>query len=49
VPNPRRKHDASGTRPDGRPGRSRRDSKWTPGFGASKPSPRHAEHRRLEW
>jgi ATP-dependent RNA helicase RhlE len=43
------KRDASGTRPDGRPGRSRRESKWTGGFGASKPAPRHAEHRRAEW
>ncbi len=49
MPNRQEKNDASGTRPDGRPGRSRRDSKWTPGFGASRPSPRHAEHRRAEW
>jgi hypothetical protein len=45
----RGKYDPSNTRPDGRPGRSRRESKWTPGFGASKPAPRHAEHRRAEW
>ena len=49
VPNRREKNGSSNTRPDGRPGRSRRDSKWTPGFGASRPSPRHAEHRRAEW
>jgi ATP-dependent RNA helicase RhlE len=45
----RGKYDPSNTRPDGRPGRSRRESKWTPGFGASKPAPRHAEQRRAEW
>jgi len=49
MPGHQGKHDASGTRPDGRPGRSRRESKWTPGFGASKPAARHSEHRRAEW
>ena len=49
MPSHQGKRDASGTRPDGRPGRSRRESKWTGGLGASKPSPRHAEHRRAEW
>jgi ATP-dependent RNA helicase RhlE len=49
MPSRRGKYDASGTRPDGRPGRSRRESKWTPGFGAGKASPRHGEHRRAEW
>jgi len=43
------KRDVSGTRPDGRPGRPRRESKWTGGFGGGKPAPRHAEHRRPEW
>ncbi|HEX8042227.1 MAG TPA: helicase-related protein [Candidatus Deferrimicrobium sp.] len=45
----RGKYDPSNTRPDGRPGRSRRESKWTGGFGAGKSAPRHTEHRRVEW
>ncbi|MBP2679174.1 MAG: hypothetical protein H6Q82_2239, partial [Deltaproteobacteria bacterium] len=49
MPGHQGKRDASDTRPDGRPGRSRRESKWTSGFGASKPAPRHASLRRAEW
>jgi len=49
MPSRRGKYDASSTRPDGRPGRARRESKWTPGFGAGKPSSRHASLRRAEW
>jgi ATP-dependent RNA helicase RhlE len=41
---PRGRHDA----PNGRPGRSRRESKWTPGFAGGKPAHRHGEHRRPE-
>ncbi|HAM33513.1 MAG: DEAD/DEAH box helicase [Deltaproteobacteria bacterium GWA2_65_63] len=44
----RGKYDPSNTRPDGRPGRSRRESKWTSGSGGGKPANR-GEHRRAEW
>ena len=47
MPTRRGKNDASNTRPDGRPGRSRRESKWTGGFGAEQadPPPRFAPPR----
>ncbi|HWS15398.1 MAG TPA: hypothetical protein VN450_04315, partial [Candidatus Methylomirabilis sp.] len=48
MPSRQGKYDASNTRPDGRPGRSRRESKWTPGYGAGKPAYRSGEHRRSE-
>ena len=49
MPGSRGKRDSSNTRPDGRQGRSRRDSKWSPGSGAGKAASRHSEHRRAEW
>ena len=45
---PRGRYDAPNGRSDGRPGRSRRESKWSPGFGGGKPAYRSGEHRRPE-
>src|SRR5512134_2244408 len=45
---PRGRGDAPNGRYDGRPDRSRRGSKWTPGFGGGIPAHRPGEHRRPE-
>jgi ATP-dependent RNA helicase RhlE len=45
---PRGRYDAPYGRSGGRPDRSRRESKWTPGFGGGKPAHRAGDHRRPE-